>query len=130
MLAFHAGCVDSDSEDSDSDLSDVPEVDSDLEREKEKSYNRDIYKEDAVVVRKKNKAETKAAPGDKKQTAPQEGLQLQFVHGLVFIISSYIKSRLSLRSRQEGLQLQFFMGCNSLLHLSFESRSLLTHEIP
>jgi len=72
--------VASDSEESDSDLSDVAEVDSDVEREKLKSYERPVYKEDVTALQKKAKTETPSL-GIKKLPAPQDGLQLHFVHG-------------------------------------------------
>lgn len=86
LLLSDASCVptayvDSNSEDSDSDLSDVPEVDSDLEREKQKSYSRAVYKEDELILQKKVKADLNDCPRVKRKDAPQEGLQLFFVHG-------------------------------------------------
>lgn len=71
--------MDSNSEDSDSDVSDIGEVDSDLEAEKQLTYQRSIYREDAAVLKKQRKAEM--APGEKRATAPNEGLKLEFVHG-------------------------------------------------
>ena len=71
--------MDSNSEDSDSDLSDVGEVDSDLENEKQKCYDRAVYREDMVALKAQMK--TQLAPGEKRKAAPSEGLTLQFVHG-------------------------------------------------
>jgi len=75
--------VDSNSEDSDSDMSDVGEVDSDLEREKHKNYERVVYKEDVAVVQQKKSMEDKASATSSgaRKTAPPTGLHLQFVHG-------------------------------------------------
>lgn len=77
MIAY----VDSNSEESDSDLSDVPEVDSDIEAEKQKSYERAVYKEDMAVL--KMTATDTMATGAKRSKAPSQGLKLQFVHGSV-----------------------------------------------
>ena len=71
--------VDSNSEDSDSDMSDVGELDSDVESEKQKTYERAVYKEDMLALKKAMKSEMR--PGEKRAKAPNEGLKLQFVHG-------------------------------------------------
>ncbi len=71
--------MDSNSEDSDSDMSDVGEVDSDIEAENQKTYDRAVYKEDMAVLKKKIKADM--SPGQKRMKAPNEGLKLNFVHG-------------------------------------------------
>ncbi|KAL5008221.1 hypothetical protein ScPMuIL_013802 [Solemya velum] len=73
-----SGFVDSNSEESDSDLSDVGEVDSDLEREKQVKYDRAVYREDAAALKKLSK---KMAPGQKRKQGPNDGLKLEFVHG-------------------------------------------------
>ena len=44
-----AAYMDSNSEDSDSDMSDAPELDSDLENEKQVRYDRNVYREDMKV---------------------------------------------------------------------------------
>ena len=84
---------DSDSEESDSDISDVGSVDSDLANEQEMTYKRPIYREDLPELRKKlkKKADMKqsavgmsanrAATTGKKQSAPESSLTMQFVHG-------------------------------------------------
>ncbi|KAM9313939.1 echinoderm microtubule-associated protein-like 6 [Pholidichthys leucotaenia] len=69
------GYADSNSGESDSDVSDVPELDSDIEQEAQMSYERQIYKEDLPQLRKK------LIGSLKRQKAPDEGLRLQFVHG-------------------------------------------------
>ncbi|XP_050404782.1 echinoderm microtubule-associated protein-like 6 [Patella vulgata] len=71
--------VDSNSEDSDSDLSDVGEIDSDLEREKQVNYDRALYKEDAVALKKLMRQDMKA--GAKRKKGPEDSLKLQYVHG-------------------------------------------------
>lgn len=74
-----SGFVDSNSEESDSDLSDVADMDSDLEAEKQVVYSRAIYKEDAAKIRKLTKDELQA--GQKRKRGPTAGLKLQFIHG-------------------------------------------------
>ncbi|XP_034150083.1 echinoderm microtubule-associated protein-like 6 isoform X2 [Esox lucius] len=69
------GYADSNSGESDSDVSDVPELDSDIEQEAQISYERQVYKEDLPQLRKK------LVGSLKRQKAPDEGLHLQFVHG-------------------------------------------------
>uniref|UniRef100_H3CLU3 EMAP like 6 n=2 Tax=Tetraodon nigroviridis TaxID=99883 RepID=H3CLU3_TETNG len=72
------GYADSNSGESDSDVSDVPELDSDIEQEAQTSYSRQlcsqVYKEDLPQLRKK------LIGSLKRQNAPEE-LRLQFVHG-------------------------------------------------
>ncbi|XP_036071655.1 echinoderm microtubule-associated protein-like 6 isoform X3 [Oryzias melastigma] len=69
------GYADSNSGESDSDVSDVPELDSDIEQEAQTNYERQVYKEDLPQLRKK------LIGSLKRQKAPEEGLHLQFVHG-------------------------------------------------
>lgn len=76
--------MDSNSEESDSDLSDVGEVDSDLEREKQVKYDRAVYREDAAALKKLSK---KMAPGQKRKQGPNDGLKLEFVHGFVSLLT-------------------------------------------
>ena len=71
--------MDSNSEDSDSDMSDVPEVDSDIEAEKHLTYDRAVYKEDMSIIKKRIKENMSA--GQKRRRAPDEGLKLGFIHG-------------------------------------------------
>lgn len=86
--------MDSDSEESDSDVSDVGSVDSDLANEQEISYERPIYREDLPELRKKLKekadavqatkgvsASRAASASGKKQSAPEGSLNMHFVHG-------------------------------------------------
>lgn len=96
-LVSPEGYADSNSGESDSDVSDVPELDSDIEQEAQASYERQVrsragyhlsscptvslsfcfqvYKEDLPQLRKK------LVGSLKRQKAPEEGLRLQFVHG-------------------------------------------------
>lgn len=74
-----AAYVDSNSEDSDSDLSDVGEVDSDVEREKQVRYGRHLYREDAAQIKKFRQQEMR--PGEKRNLGPNDGLKLEHVHG-------------------------------------------------
>ncbi|XP_061843886.1 echinoderm microtubule-associated protein-like 6 isoform X4 [Nerophis lumbriciformis] len=69
------GYADSNSGDSDSDVSDVPEIDSDIEQESQHNYERQVYKDDLPQLRRK------LIGSLKRQKAPEEGLRLQFVHG-------------------------------------------------
>ncbi|WAR18910.1 EMAL6-like protein [Mya arenaria] len=73
------GFVDSNSEESDSDLSDVGAVDSDLEQEKQVSYGRNVYREDLIKMKALMKEEL--GGGKKRKTAPTNSLKLEFVHG-------------------------------------------------
>ncbi|KAK7103893.1 echinoderm microtubule-associated protein-like 6 [Littorina saxatilis] len=76
---IHNAYVDSNSEDSDSDLSDVGEVDSDVEREKQVKYGRHVYREDAAQIKKFRHQEMKA--GKKRNMGPEDGLKLEYIHG-------------------------------------------------
>lgn len=71
--------VDSNSEESDSDLSDVGSIDSDVEREKQVGYDRAIYKEDIASHKKLLKANFQG--GAKRQQGPAESLSLEYVLG-------------------------------------------------
>ncbi|UJR16486.1 hypothetical protein I4U23_003389 [Adineta vaga] len=70
--------LDSDSEDSDSDLSGA-EIDSDIEKEKQISYDRTLYREDYQKLKKSMKE--KLPPGEKRKKQPDEGLTLDYVFG-------------------------------------------------
>ncbi|XP_038072339.1 echinoderm microtubule-associated protein-like 6 [Patiria miniata] len=74
----YTGYVDSNSEDSDSDLSDVAELDSDIEKEKEIDYDRPVYKEDLTRLKRQKK---EGNSGQKRQKAPSQGIRMEFVHG-------------------------------------------------
>ncbi|XP_041352370.1 echinoderm microtubule-associated protein-like 6 isoform X2 [Gigantopelta aegis] len=71
--------VDSNSEDSDSDMSDIGELDSDLEREKQVRYDRVLYKEDTANFKKLMRQDMK--PGVKRKRGPTNSLKLEYVHG-------------------------------------------------
>ncbi|KAM6956797.1 echinoderm microtubule-associated protein-like 6 [Aplochiton taeniatus] len=73
--------ADSNSEESDSDLSDVPELDSDIEQETQISYDRQVYKEDLPQLRQQSREKKLQVGSLKRQQGPDEGLSLQFVHG-------------------------------------------------
>ncbi|XP_072121311.1 echinoderm microtubule-associated protein-like 6 isoform X4 [Mobula birostris] len=75
------GYVDSNSEESDSDLSDVAELDSDIEQEVQISYERQVYKEDLPQLKQQSKEKKQAAAPLKRERAPEGSLKLQFVHG-------------------------------------------------
>nr|XP_020441832.1 echinoderm microtubule-associated protein-like 6 isoform X2 [Monopterus albus] len=72
---------DSNSEESDSDVSDVPELDSDLEQETQISYDRQVYKEDLPQLRQQSREKKQQVGSLKRQRGPDQGLRLQFVHG-------------------------------------------------
>ncbi|KAK1171259.1 echinoderm microtubule-associated protein-like 6 isoform X3 [Acipenser oxyrinchus oxyrinchus] len=75
------GCVDSNNEESDSDLSDVPELDSDIEQEAQINYDRQVYKEDLPQLKQQSKEKNQLVSSLKRERAPEESLKLQFVHG-------------------------------------------------
>uniref|UniRef100_A0A3Q2YV67 EMAP like 6 n=1 Tax=Hippocampus comes TaxID=109280 RepID=A0A3Q2YV67_HIPCM len=77
------GYADSNSGDSDSDISDVPEIDSDIERESQHNYERQVYKDDLPQLRRK------LIGSLKRQKAPEEGLRLcSSFHDKVFVVKS------------------------------------------
>lgn len=76
---MHVGYLDSNSEESDSEMSDVAELDSDIEKEKEMDYVRDVYKEDLNQLKRKQKEKNNT--GEKRKLPPNEGIILQFIHG-------------------------------------------------
>ena len=71
--------MDSNSEESDSDISDTNDIDSDLEAEKQVQYDRNIYKEDMTKIKKLAREEMQA--GQKRKQGPTASLKLQYVHG-------------------------------------------------
>ncbi|XP_035687635.1 echinoderm microtubule-associated protein-like 6 isoform X3 [Branchiostoma floridae] len=77
-IGANSGYADSNSEESDSDLSDVDELDTDIEQENQISYDRAVYKEDLPQLKKNIKRDK---TGQKRNKAPEEGIKLQFVHG-------------------------------------------------
>ncbi|XP_035982199.1 echinoderm microtubule-associated protein-like 6 isoform X1 [Fundulus heteroclitus] len=72
---------DSNSEESDSDVSDVPELDSDIEQETQINYERQVYKEDLHQLQQQSREKKQQVGSLKRQRAPDQGLRLQFVHG-------------------------------------------------
>ncbi|XP_047458383.1 echinoderm microtubule-associated protein-like 6 isoform X2 [Mugil cephalus] len=72
---------DSNSEESDSDVSDVPELDSDIEQETQINYDRQVYKEDLAQLRQQSREKKQQVGSLKRQTGPDQGLRLHFVHG-------------------------------------------------
>ncbi|KAK9412191.1 echinoderm microtubule-associated protein-like 6 [Crotalus adamanteus] len=73
--------IDSYSEESDSDLSDVPELDSDIEQEAQINYVRQVYKEDLPQLKQQRKEKSHSVPFLKRERAPDDSLKLQFIHG-------------------------------------------------
>jgi hypothetical protein len=76
LIAVH---IDSASEGSGYNSSDAAEVDSDVERENQKNYEKPVYKEDLVALKSIKKEEL--APGEKRLAAPDDSVHLEFVHG-------------------------------------------------
>uniref|UniRef100_A0A8C4H6J2 EMAP like 6 n=1 Tax=Dicentrarchus labrax TaxID=13489 RepID=A0A8C4H6J2_DICLA len=72
---------DSNSEESDSDVSDVPELDSDIEQETQINYDRQVYKEDLPQLQQQSREKKQQVGSLKRQRGPAQGLRLQFVHG-------------------------------------------------
>lgn len=78
LIECVVGFLDSNSEDSDTDISDVGDLDSDLEQEKQVRYDREVYREDAAELRKLEKGVT---AGRKRKHGPSSSLKLEWVHG-------------------------------------------------
>lgn len=82
-MEIFVGFVDSDSEESDSDISDVDAMDSDVEVEKQQTYERTFYREDAIALKRQHRQE-KNVHGkntDKRAVAPTFGLDLHYSFG-------------------------------------------------
>ncbi|XP_068597059.1 echinoderm microtubule-associated protein-like 6 [Brachionichthys hirsutus] len=75
------GLGDSNSEESDSDSSDIPELDSDIEQEAQIDYDRQVYKEDLPHLQQQSREKKQQVGCLKRQRGPDQGLRLQFVHG-------------------------------------------------
>ncbi|KAK7903892.1 hypothetical protein WMY93_016499 [Mugilogobius chulae] len=73
--------ADSNSEESDSDQSDVPEMDSEIEQETQLTYRRQVYKEDLPQLKEQSKEKQRALPMKKRERAPGSGVKLHFIHG-------------------------------------------------
>ncbi|TTC14938.1 Echinoderm microtubule-associated protein-like 6 [Bagarius yarrelli] len=73
--------ADSNSEESDSDQSDVPELDSEIEQETQLTYRRQVYKDDLPQLREQYKQKHRVAAMKKRERPPANGLRLHFIHG-------------------------------------------------
>uniref|UniRef100_A0A4W3H8Y1 EMAP like 5 n=1 Tax=Callorhinchus milii TaxID=7868 RepID=A0A4W3H8Y1_CALMI len=80
-IALQESFADSNSDESDSDQSDVPELDSEIEQETQISYRRQVYKEDLPQLKEQCKDKRRAAASKKREKAPSSSLRLHFVHG-------------------------------------------------
>ncbi|KAJ3613029.1 hypothetical protein NHX12_019285 [Muraenolepis orangiensis] len=69
------------SEESDSDQSDVPEMDSEIEQETQLTYRRQVYKEDLPQLKEQCKEKHRAVAMKKREKAPGNGAKLHFIHG-------------------------------------------------
>ena len=99
MVTMMSQGAESDSEGSDSDASNIDSLDSDLEQEQEKSYERDLYRDDLQLLKKKMREKEGGDGGEKearrkrgikassaagegrKNSVPEDSLSLEFVHG-------------------------------------------------
>ena len=101
MVTLMSQGVESDSEGSDSDASNIESLDSDLEQEQEKSYERDLYRDDLQLLKRKMKEKERGDRGGGKEarskrggikaslatgegrkgSIPEDSLTLEFVHG-------------------------------------------------
>lgn len=82
-MYYFSAYLDSDSEESDSEMS-GKEIDSDIENEKQITYDRDIYKDDLIALKPKVKEEIKKAETElhfKRQNRPDVSLNIDFVFG-------------------------------------------------
>ena len=105
--------IDSNSEGSDSDLSDVAELDSDVEAEKQVSYARELDNKDLKLLKKEIKSELGA--GQKRKQAPTDSLKLQFVHGCVLdpachCSGFFLLFLISILSCLHNLHIQYVLG--------------------
>uniref|UniRef100_H3AL06 EMAP like 5 n=1 Tax=Latimeria chalumnae TaxID=7897 RepID=H3AL06_LATCH len=73
--------ADSNSEESDSDQSDVPELDSEIEQETQITYRRQVYKEDLPQLKEQCKEKRKVASTKKRERPPSSSVRLHFIHG-------------------------------------------------
>ncbi|XP_026875403.2 echinoderm microtubule-associated protein-like 5 isoform X1 [Electrophorus electricus] len=73
--------VDSNSEESDSDQSDVPEMDSEIEQEMQLTYRRQVYKEDLPHLKEQRKEKHRVAADKKRAKGPASRVRLHFIHG-------------------------------------------------
>ncbi|XP_038631944.1 echinoderm microtubule-associated protein-like 5 isoform X6 [Scyliorhinus canicula] len=80
-IVLQESVADSNSDQSDSDQSDVPELDSEIEQELQISYHRQIYKEDLPQLKEKSKEKCQVATSKKRDKPPDSSVRLHFVHG-------------------------------------------------
>ncbi|XP_004681693.1 PREDICTED: echinoderm microtubule-associated protein-like 5 isoform X1 [Condylura cristata] len=80
-IAPQESLADSNSDESDSDLSDVPELDSEIEQETQLTYRRQVYKEDLPQLKEQCKEKQKDGTSKRKEHAPGNSVRLHFVHG-------------------------------------------------
>ncbi|XP_063080185.1 echinoderm microtubule-associated protein-like 5 [Engraulis encrasicolus] len=80
-IAPQESLVDSNSEESDSDQSDVPEMDSEIEQETQHTYRRQLYKEDLPQLKQQCRVRRRAVALKKRERAPLSSLRLHFIHG-------------------------------------------------
>ncbi|KAG2457729.1 EMAL5 protein, partial [Polypterus senegalus] len=73
--------AESNSEESDSDQSDVPEMDSEIEQETQLSYRRQVYKDDLPQLKEQCKEKHRASTTKKREKAPGNSIRLHFIHG-------------------------------------------------
>ncbi|KFO18258.1 Echinoderm microtubule-associated protein-like 5 [Fukomys damarensis] len=80
-IAPQESLADSNSDESDSDMSDVPELDSEIEQETQLTYRRQVYKEDLPQLKEQCKEKQKNATSKRRERAPGNSIRLHFVHG-------------------------------------------------
>ncbi|EHB11852.1 Echinoderm microtubule-associated protein-like 5, partial [Heterocephalus glaber] len=80
-IAPQESLADSNSDESDSDMSDVPELDSEIEQETQLTYRRQVYKEDLPQLKEQCKEKQKSATSKRRERAPGNSIRLHFVHG-------------------------------------------------
>lgn len=76
--------LESNSDESDSEASDVDEVDSDIENERQINYGRTLYREDLPALKERmklSKGEQQKEDNVPRQKPPSQGLKLEFVFG-------------------------------------------------
>uniref|UniRef100_A0A8D1UPX7 EMAP like 5 n=1 Tax=Sus scrofa TaxID=9823 RepID=A0A8D1UPX7_PIG len=80
-IAPQESLADSNTDESDSDLSDVPELDSEIEQETQLTYRRQVYKEDLPQLKEQYKEKQKSGTSKRRERAPGNSIRLHFVHG-------------------------------------------------
>ncbi|XP_078516147.1 echinoderm microtubule-associated protein-like 5 isoform X2 [Lissotriton helveticus] len=80
-IAPQESLADSNSDESDSDQSDVPELDSEIEQETQITYRRQVYKEDLPQLKEQCKEKHRNATLKRREAAPLNSIRLHFVHG-------------------------------------------------